>query len=93
MTKIRSIGGSPITGREPYTLSPERLDEATIAAESGDMAAAERLYIHYSFGEYDQAEADHWRLTAARRGSERAQCDLAVALMDAEPPELDQARK
>ncbi|KVM59391.1 hypothetical protein WJ58_09290 [Burkholderia ubonensis] len=83
----------PQTGREQYKLSAEVLNATLAAANSGDMAAAERLYIHYSFGEYDQVEADHWRATAARRGSERAQCDLAVALMDAEPPELDEARK
>ncbi|KVD12569.1 hypothetical protein [Burkholderia ubonensis] len=40
MTKSRSASGFPITGREPYTLSPERLDDATIAAESGDLAVA-----------------------------------------------------
>ncbi len=36
MTKNRSASGVPITGREPYTLSSERLDKTTIAAESGD---------------------------------------------------------
>ncbi|MEN2474038.1 hypothetical protein [Burkholderia sp. GS2Y] len=74
-------------------MTTEALNATLAAANSGDMAAAERLYIHYSFGEYDHAQADHWCLTAARLGSERAQCDLAVALMDAQPAELDEARK
>ncbi|KWO75948.1 hypothetical protein [Burkholderia ubonensis] len=90
MTKNRSASGFPITGREPYTLSPERLDEATIAAESGDPASAESLYLHYSFGEYDRFLSERWRLTAATLGSTRAQRDLAVALMDARSPDLIQ---
>jgi hypothetical protein len=91
--KAPSDDAIPATRREQHTLSEVASRATLVAANSGDVAAAGRLYIYYSFGEYDYAGADHWCLTAARLGSECAQCALAVGLMDAQPPEMNKARK
>ncbi|WP_157656475.1 hypothetical protein [Burkholderia ubonensis] len=66
MTKNRSASGVPITGREPYTLSSERLDKTTIAAESGDLAVA---LMDARSPELIQARK--WAATAEAADSER----------------------
>lgn len=83
---------APISGSDRFRLPVAELNAKVVAAESGDVAAAEALYLHFSFGEYDPVLSDKWRLTAASLGSERAQCAMAVALMDSLPPNLTQAR-
>jgi hypothetical protein len=84
--------GVPVSGNDRFRLQPTEINAKLAAAGSGDMPSAEALYLHYSFGEYDAVLSEKWRLTAASLGSERAQCAMAVAFMDAVPPDLSQAR-
>lgn len=84
--------GTPVTGSQRFRLQQAVLDAKLVAAESGNVSAAESLYLHFSFGEYDPVLSSKWRLSAATLGSERAQCAMAVALMDAQLPDLVQAR-
>jgi hypothetical protein len=84
--------GIPVSGRETFKLGELEVAAKLTEAESGDMSAAEALYLHYAYGTYDPVMSAMWRSTAASLGSERAQCDLAVSLMDAQPPDLQQAR-
>ena len=85
--------GTPVSGRQRFRLQPAVLGSKLVAAESGDVSAAEALYLHFSFGDYDAVLSSKWRLSAAILGSERAQCAMAVALIDAQPPDLVQARR
>ncbi len=84
--------GTPVSGREAFELNELEVAAKLIEAESGDVSAAEALYLHYAYGAYDPVMSATWRSTAASLGSERAQCDLAVSLMDAQPPDLQGAR-
>lgn len=85
--------GTPVSGRERFWLQPAELNANPAAAEAGDVRSAEALYLHFSLADYNDALLSKWRLTAASLGSERAQCALAIALMDSQPPELVQARR
>lgn len=84
--------GTPVSGREAFKLNESEVAAKLVEAESGDVSAAEALYLHYAYGTYHPVMSTTWRATAASLGSERAQCDLAVSLMDAQPPDLLQAR-
>ncbi|MGN6084204.1 hypothetical protein [Trinickia sp.] len=85
--------GTPVSGRERFWLQPAELNANLATAEAGDARSAEALYLHFSLADYNDAQLSKWRLTAASLGSERAQCALAIALMDAQPSELVQARR
>jgi TPR repeat protein len=85
--------GTPVSGREAFKLDELEVAAKLIEAQSGAVSAAEALYLHYAYGTHDPVKSAMWRSTAASLGSERAQCDLAVSLMDAQPPDLQQARK
>lgn len=84
--------GVPVNDNDRFRLQPNEFNAKLAAVASGDMPSAEVLYLHYSFGEYDEVLSEKWRLTAASLGSEHAQCAMAVALMDAAAPDLSQAR-
>lgn len=84
--------GAAVSGCQGFRLHSAVLDGTLAAAESGDVSAAEALYLHFSFGEYDPVLSSRWRLLAATLGSERAQCAMAVALIEAQPPDLVRAR-
>lgn len=68
----------PITGASTFDIEPGEEQILIAKANSGDGAAALRLYYYYDFTKSDHEQALKWLEIAAETGNLKAQYNLAM---------------